>query len=539
MPPKSLADADAGDGLLRLNFGYPDQDAYAEIVDVLVGERVARRLAVADRALWGDDPVADTDLAWISAARTGREIAGRAASLRQELLGAGLDTVVLVADDGTASGARVVAGDALVAVIDGFDPEPVAAALDGDLNRTVIVAQAASDSELVDSVLSAFAAAMTGAGLDFAAHVVAVTPSGSALDKRARSESFRAVIDSGGSRSGAFGALSAYGLVPAALAGADVRQVLDDAGAVEPDLQSDSADNPALRLGALLGMAHWRQTDKVVLADNDSGVPHLAEWVAQLIADSTGKSDRGLLPVTVQDAESPGFANAGADATIAFLGEPDDSPQPTSGLGVSVAGPAGAQLLVWQYALAVTARMAGVSPFDQPEVPMGPAEEPATIVSDGPATVYGDAHRFHGVRTAGEALDVLVRQVPDYGYLGLLAYLGPGDGADRVRDALAEATGIQTAIGRGSGLLDALGSYFVGGRPGGAVLILTADCDDDRDIPTGDGTFSEAEVALARGAQAVLTERKRPVLRLHLADRHGAVDDLIQVIHQQLSREVR
>ncbi|GAB3568646.1 glucose-6-phosphate isomerase [Spelaeicoccus albus] len=536
MPPKSLADADAADGLLRLNFGYPDQDAYAEIVDVLTEERVARRLSVADRTLWSDEPVAEADLSWISAP-SATDLASDIESLRSRVVAEGLDVVVLIADDGTAPGARLAAGQTALTVIDGFDPEQIEAALDGDLGRTLLVAQSSADSDLVTAVLGAFESTMTEAGIDFPSRVVAVAPSQSELGRRARNDTFRAAFDADGSLAGAFGALGPYGLVAAGLAGADIRRLLSDAASVEPDLQTDSADNPALRLGALLGMAHWRHTDKVVVADNASGVPELSGWVAQLIAESTGKSDVGLLPVAVRGVRSPGFADAGADATVAFLGEPDDSPQPTSGLGVSVAGPAGAQVLVWQYALAVTARMIGVGPFEQQLVALESAGEPQELVSDGAAVVYGDPHHFRGVRTAAEALDVLIRQVPDYGYLGVLAYLGGGDGADRVRDAVADATGIQTAVGRGSGMLDALGSYFALGRDNGAVLILTAAADVD--VPTGNGTFGHAEVALARGAHGVLNDRRRPALRLHLADRHGAIDDLITTIHQQLSREVR
>lgn len=534
MPPKSLADADAADGLLRLNFGYPDQDAYAELVDVLIAERVARRLSVADRTLWGDEPAAEADVAWI-AAPSEIGLADRIEALRESAGRDGLDTIVLIADDGTAPAARVAAGGSGLTVIDGFDPEPLRAALDDDLSRTLLVAQTAAESDLVDAVLGAFESAMTDAGLDFPAHVVAVTASGSPLSRRAGRESFRAEFTA--SQAGAFGALGPYGLVAAGLAGADIRAILADAAAVEADLQADSADNPALRLGALLGMAHWRHTDKVVLADNASNVPELAGWVAQLIAESTGKSDLGLLPVVVRDVRSPGFADAGADATLAFLGEPDDSPQPTSGLGVSVDGPAGAQLLVWQYSLAVTARMLEISPFASPPVATESASEPRELAADGTATAYGDPHRFHAVHTVADALDALVRQVPDYGYLGVLAYLGPRDGADRVRDALAEATGIQTALGRGSGMLDALGSYFALGRDNGAVLILTAE--PDRDVSAPNGTFGAAEAALARGAHAVLNDRGRSAVHLHLADRGPAVDELIDIIHQQLNREVR
>src|SRR5262249_1062082 len=145
---------------------------------------------------------------------------------------------------------------------------------------------------------------------------------------------------------GRYSALTAFGLVPSALAGVDVEQLLDEAEALGATLAS-SDGNPALQLGAVLGGAGVDGRDKVILADSGSGIAGFGDWAEQLIAESTGKSGRGLLPVVVESPDAPGTAGAG-DLHLVTLGGPAGKSEQTS-----VSGPLGAQFLAWEYATAV------------------------------------------------------------------------------------------------------------------------------------------------------------------------------------------
>jgi glucose-6-phosphate isomerase len=215
--------------------------------------------------------------------------------------------------------------------------------------------------------------------------------------------------------------------VPSALAGAEVAEVLDTAAELQPYLAKPQ-DNPGLLLGAVLGAAAQLGKDKVVIADAGSGLAGFGDWAEQLIAESTGKHGRGLLPVVVEAPDAPGWADAGDDALLVLLGRaegrspappeeflpgdvsaagqpgfpagPAGMPMPGPSLAVAATAPAeprrpphlrvygslGAQFLLWEYATAVAGRVIGINPFDQPNVAES-KENTAAILSeagDGP-----------------------------------------------------------------------------------------------------------------------------------------------------------
>src|SRR5205085_2005047 len=152
----------------------------------------------------------------------------------------------------------------------------------------------------------------------------------------------------------------AFGLVPSGLAGAPIAELLDQAADVEASL-GRVADNPALALGAALGGFGNAGHDKLVIADAGSGILGFGDWAEQLIAESTGKNGRGLLPVAVEGVDSPGFTDT-SDTHLVTLG----GSTPTT--GTSVSGPLGAQFLVWEFATAVAGHALRIDPFNQPNV---------------------------------------------------------------------------------------------------------------------------------------------------------------------------
>ncbi|MGH3930193.1 MAG: glucose-6-phosphate isomerase, partial [Pseudonocardiaceae bacterium] len=282
----------------------------AALVDKLVAERVASALAAGDPTLWG--PQAEHEaarrLAWVALPETSRPLLATIEALRADLHSDGIDRVVLAGMGGSSLGPEVICATAVqshsrnpLTVLDTTDPGQVANALAGDLTRTVLVVSSKSGSTVeTDSHRRIFTAAFAAAGLDPAAHLVVVSDPGSALQRLAEAQGYRAVITADPDVGGRYSALTAFGLVPAGLAGADIAGLLDDAAELAPLLSVDDPANPALLLGAALGAAHTAGADKVALADTGSGIVGFADWAEQLIAESTGKDGTGLLPVVVE-----------------------------------------------------------------------------------------------------------------------------------------------------------------------------------------------------------------------------------------------
>ncbi|MGH3831430.1 MAG: glucose-6-phosphate isomerase [Pseudonocardiaceae bacterium] len=524
-------------------------------VDKLVTERVASALASQDPTLWGPtaQPEAARRLAWVALPETSRPLLATIETLRADLRRAGIDRVVLAGMGGSSLAPEVICATAKVSltVLDTTDPGQVADALAGDLERTVLVVSSKSGSTVeTDSHRRIFAAAFAAAGLDPAAHLVVVTDPGSPLQRIAEEEGYRAVITADPNVGGRYSALTAFGLVPAGLAGADIAGLLADAARQAPSLATDDPANPALRLAAALAAAHGAGAEKVVLADTGSGILGFSDWAEQLIAESTGKDGTGLLPVVVGNPAAPGFADAGPDATPVAIG-----PAGAAAI-VAVTGTLGGQMLLWEHAIALVGRLLGINPFDQPDVEAAKAAArsqltgaagPTPAFVDGaagptPAFVDG-AVEVHpvgdwlptGVTTLGGALRALVSATPQRGYLAVQAYL------DRVADAsaavlrteLARRTQLQTTFGWGPRFLHSTGQYHKGGHQNGAFLQLTGALEADIPVPGAGFTLGELQRAQALGDADVLAAHGRPVLRLHLRDRPAGLVALVHALWEQ------
>jgi len=514
-------------------------------IDQLVEQRVASALSVQDRCLWGPDAEAEAAkrLAWVGLPTSSRPLLALVEGLRAELHADGIDRVVLAGMGGSSLAPEVICATSRVrlTVLDTTDPGQVADALAGDLQRTVLVVSSKSGSTMeTESHRRLFAAAFADAGLEPAAHLVVVTDPGSSLQRVAEQEKYRAVIAADPDVGGRYSALTAFGLVPAGLAGVDVAGLLDDAAAVVDALAADHRANPALCLAAALGVAHSRGAEKVVLADTGSGIVGFADWAEQMIAESTGKCGTGLLPIAVEGPAAPGFIDAGPDATAVAIGPA--VPQ----AAVSVTGTLGGQLLLWEHATALTGRLLGINPFDQPDVEaakvaarelldagIGSADDPLFI--DGVIEVHAPGSWLPaGTATVLDALRTLVAGAGDRGYLAVQAYL------DRLADAsaavlraeLARRTGTQTTFGWGPRYLHSTGQYHKGGHQNGVFLQLTGEVEKDLAVPGTSYTLGGLQLAQALGDARVLAERGRPVLRLHFTDRCAGLVQLVRTVHE-------
>ena len=345
-------------------------DAIERHVPDLVRDSVASRLFARDATLWGPEAESEASirLAWVGLATSSRPLVGEIAALREVFAEERLDHVVLCGMGGSSLAPEVIcatAGKPLV-VLDSSDPDYVRRAISDDLEHSVVVVSSKSGSTVeTDSQRRAYEQAFTEAGIDPAARIVVVTDPGSPLDAEARAKGYR-VVNADPNVGGRYSALTAFGLVPSGLAGVDVSALLDEAESVADLLAADDAANPALRLGAALGGTDPLR-DKVALLDDGSGIHGFADWAEQLIAESTGKDGTGLLPVVVQSEEDPEIQWPASDVLVARLVAADDETRP-SGDSVRVGGTLGAQMLLWEAAIAVSGRLLGINPFDQPDV---------------------------------------------------------------------------------------------------------------------------------------------------------------------------
>ncbi|MFA1547291.1 glucose-6-phosphate isomerase [Actinomadura chokoriensis] len=515
------------------------------VLDRLVSDGVPGSLASRRAKLWGPDaaPLAARRLGWLDLPETSRSLRDRLAGLSVEARAAGLDRIVLAASGGAALAAEAMcrtAGAELI-VLDTTDPHEVSGVLAGDLARTLVVV--VGESVEADALHRVFGRAFAEAGLggaDLARRFVVVAEEGSGL-ARAAGEAGHPLVPAEPDVDGRFGALGARSLVAAALAGVDVDALLDEASGLAAALRQPY-DNPALALGAALGSSALGVRDKLVIADHGSGLAGLAGWAEQLVAGAMGKDGRGLLPVVVESVDAPGFELAG-DLRRVILGRRPDEPGAGREAGVSVAGPLGAQFLLWEYAVAVACRVIGVNPFDAPDVRESRESTAALLRSEegaaptvvrrppelveGAVEVHAPEDALGGARTLAEALETLVADVPDGGYLAVLAYLDrSGDAAAAgLRPLLARLGGTArrhpapVTFGWGPRYLHAAGQYHKGGPPNGAFLQITGAVTDDVPVPGRPYSLGELQLAQAFGDLRVLRSLGRPAVRLHLRDR--------------------
>ena len=519
----------------------PAADAIAASVPVLVEAQFASRLFAQDATLWGPEAEAESAirLSWVNLARTSRPLLGEIAALRAQLLGEGVDRVVLCGMGGSSLAPEVICATAGVdlVVLDSSQPDMVRDAI-VTLERTVVVVSSKSGSTVeTDSQRRAFRAAFEDQGIDPTSRIVIVTDPGSPLDEQSRADGYR-VVNADPDVGGRYSALTAFGLVPSGLAGADIEALLDDAEAVADVLSADDDANPGLRLGAAMAATDPLR-DKLVLVDDGSGIVGLPDWAEQLIAESTGKQGTGILPVVVGSEEDLEVAWPGADATVVRLKGDDEDPDSADELvqanrsDIAVSGPLGAQLMLWEVATAAAGRLLGINPFDQPDVEsakkaaralldegMGAADAPAA--TDGAVEIRALGGDWLGdATTVPQALAALIGQLDaDRGYLAVMAYLDRLADAElaSVRPRLARRTLRPVTFGWGPRFLHSTGQFHKGGPATGVYLQITTAPHEDLAVPGREFSFGDFVASQAAGDAQVLAEHGRPVLQLHLTD---------------------
>lgn len=507
-------------------------EAIERTVPQLVSDGVAGALTAQDPTLWGPDAEAEAAvrLGWTEAVAISRSMLDDIEALREDLAAKGVHRVVLCGMGGSSLAPEVITktyGVDLV-VLDSTHPQQVRSALSGPLESSVVVISSKSGSTVeTDSHKRAFAAAFAAAGIDPTERIVIVTDPGSPLDTSARADGYR-VFNADPHVGGRYSALTAFGLVPSGLAGVDLAQLLDEADAATFSLAIDSDDNPGLILGAVLAGTRPLR-DKIGIVADGTHIVGFADWAEQLIAESTGKQGKGLLPV-VLERDAPELRLDLPDLQVIRLVKDARATHEVNPGEVEIAGTLGAQLLTWEYATAVAGRLLGINPFDQPDVEsakiaaraliddLAPLAPPA--FTDGTVEVRAAGLDIMGIETLDGALDALVATIPADGYLAVQVYLDrlAHPELERLRALFAARTGRVVTFGWGPRFLHSTGQYHKGGPANGVFLQVTGTGTGDVEIPGRPFTFGQLIEAQAAGDASVLAEHGRPVLTLTFGD---------------------
>ncbi|MCX6501119.1 MAG: glucose-6-phosphate isomerase [Microbacterium sp.] len=514
-------------------------DVAAQALPELVDSLVASGITAQDPALWG--PAAEADaavrLGWVDAVSVSRPLVAEIETLRDVLRSNGITRIVLAGMGGSSLAPEVIARTAGVplVVLDSTAPGQVLAALDGDaeaggLAQTALVVSSKSGSTVeTDSAKRAFEAAFRDLGIDPTERIIVVTDPGSPLEIAARADGYT-VFTADPTVGGRYSALTAFGLVPAGLAGVDIGELLDEAEATLLEVAIDDPRNPALVLAAAIAGGAPR-ADKLGLISDGDYLQGLPDWIEQLVAESTGKDGTGILPVVMLPV-SPELDSRPADLRIVRIVDDvnhDHLFEHHHG-EVLVSGSLGAQFVVWEYATAIIGRMLGINPFDQPDVES--AKDATRRLLDARPEPTSPAFTAEGVEvrstdpalaasgTLAGVLDDLWKLVPSDGYVAIQAYVNRLDLAQLsgLRELVAADSGRPTTFGWGPRFLHSTGQFHKGGPATGVFVQILEGTDVDVEIPGRPFTFGELIAAQAAGDASVLAAHGRPVVTITLTD---------------------
>ena len=548
----------------RISPGYLAEVYQEESSRLRAGEAVQKMWA-RQAGLWKDDPeharIIANRLGWIGVLDSMRAEAAALQDLARDIRDSGVNDIVLLGMGGSSLAPEVFSlifpapSGRRFFVLDSTDPTSIQ-----QVDRSIDLAHSlfivASKSGKTIETLSQFFYfhhRLTQAGIrPVGRSFLAITDLGSYLDHLADEYNFRLTFRNPPDIGGRYSALSYFGLVPAALWGIDIAAMLDSAiemrAACGPEGQSDA--NPALQLGSLLGAAGRRGDDKLVLLSTPKLTP-LGNWIEQLIAESTGKEERGIVPVAGGVAPPLAVLARGC-VTVALLLEGEDQAKlgPTlcaleqrnaPFVEIRLKSPAqlGAEFFKWETATALAGASLAIDPFDEPnvqeskdntarileafeisgEMPLGSprlAESGIEVYADG--AVRGSISTLQ--LTAALRTFFSERRPDDY--LAILAYVArdAANGAelDTLRATLDERLALPVLLGYGPRYMHSIGQLYKGGPASGMFLLITSEKPEDLPIPGAKYTFGQLEMAQALGDLQSLGRLGKPALRLHLTE---------------------
>jgi len=527
--------------------------AYEEALAKAEADGFFERLMAGDATLWkeGEKEVAliNNALGWLALPGFMTEKADGLMEVAREVQDAGFAEVVLLGMGGSSLAPLVMSkvfgkvdGWPRLTVLDSTDPVAIAEVKARVDAHTLFIVSSKSGSTVEPNTLfKYFYDVISGLSVDKPGkHFIAVTDPGSSLEALGGAKKFRHIFLNPSDIGGRFSALSYFGLVPAALTGVDIKRLL--AGAKKALSEGASA---GISLGASLGSAGLAGRDKVTLFVSKK-LPAFGLWVEQLIAESTGKEGKGLVPVTGEPMGSPGdyrrdrvfvdvrlTEDSGGDDKLSALTKAGN---PLIRLSLSNTYDLGFEFMRWEVATALAGRMLGINPFDQPDVESAKIlarqrlankseGAPGSLFKTDGMKIYLGARVMASIRPRSSSGDVvtamalrtLFENMEDGAYIALLTYYSIFDPAVEtmvkgLQATLMERTNGAVQAGFGPRYLHSTGQIHKGGPNSGIYLIFTHQTTEDVSVPDADFTFSELELSQAYGDMEALDAKKRRVI---------------------------
>jgi transaldolase/glucose-6-phosphate isomerase len=373
-------------------------------------------------------------------------------------------------------------------------------------------------------------------------HFAATTDPNTSLETLARKNNFRKVFLADEFVGGRYSALTDFGLVPAALLGVDLNRLLDHADWMRNQCRENdpAARNPGMALGAVIGESALGGRDKLTVVA-DAALSPFANWIEQIIAESSGKNGKGILPVPLEPIGNPDVY--GDDRIFVYLrqtGEHDEAMAKLQAAGhpvlhfpLSTFYDFGAEIFRWEIATVTACSILGVNAFDQPNVESSKKITKAKIadyqkkgkLKEGkPAWKKDGVSAFSPTAVTGASLNVVLgkflKKAKSGGYVAINAYLPRNDemtdALQKMRVAIRAKTGNAVTAGFGPRFQHSTGQFHKGGPKNALFLVITADAEKDIDIPTEGLTYGALIRAQALGDYEALIEAKRKVMRVHL-----------------------
>jgi transaldolase/glucose-6-phosphate isomerase len=520
------------------------------------------------RALWERDASVWTGsdeskwLGWLDAVARGqdKEEAARYVAFAGWVKSKGFTDTVVLGMGGSSLGPEVlaetfgqIAGFPKLRILDSTDPAQVrrTEALI-TLDKTLFIVSSKSGGTTEPNALMEYF--FVRAGAKAGEQFVAVTDPGSSLEKAAQARGFAQIFLGEPSIGGRYSVLSPFGLVPAAAAGIDVSEFLGLAAAMVRSCGPDvpPAENPAVQLGLALAVAARHGCDKITLTASHQ-IADFGAWAEQLIAESTGKNGKALIPLEGETLGKPDvYGNDRVFIDLRLKDDADNSREAALAaleaaghpvIRIEVTSPAhiGQEFFRFELATAVAGAVLGINPFDQPDVESakiktreltsafeksGALPSEASITEDGAIAIYTDATNAGALRKAGAGSDLAswmkahLSRIKPSDYVAALAYLDRDEAniaaLQTIRMAVRDSKHTATCVGFGPRFLHSTGQAYKGGPNTGVFLQITADPASDLDVPGQKISFGVIEAAQARGDFDVLAERGRRALRLHI-----------------------
>ncbi len=564
------------DGMLTLAIKLPEAEKKkldAEMAAWTAKGNV-RRIWARDASLWTGKDEARW-LGWLDIAARERADIGKLEAFAARVNKAGFTTVVLCGMGGSSLGAEVLAkcfghrtGWPEFCVLDSTDPAELAGlARRIELDRALFIICSKSGSTIEPTLFKDYFFAELTRRMsppEAARRFVAITDPVSALEKEAKDKGFAHIFHGDPRIGGRYSVLSKFGLVPMAAMGLDVGRLLSETVRMMESCAAlvPPAANPGVQLGVALGvLARDCGRDKVTIVCSDE-MASVGAWLEQLIAESTGKNGKGLIPVDREAVGTPSVYGkdrvfvhlhlVGCDDGAQMLSEFEEAGFPVIRIAIEDSYQLGQLFYAFEFATAVAGAVLGVNPFDQPDVEAakvkaravakqivqtGKLQQPEPLLREGGIALYADAG-LPKVATLAEALKAHLARAKAGDYVALLAFLERSEAHEDLLNALRvklrDATQLATSVGFGPRFLHSTGQAFKGGPDTGVFFVLTGDARADVAIPNSKLTFGQIALAQAMGDFEVLTERKRRAVRLHFSDIEQGLKTFIAALEQAL-----